>query len=119
MMEITYKACTLCPRNCGIDRTAGKVGFCRCPDTALVAKTMLHRWEEPALAGSGGSGAIFFGGCTLGCKFCQNSAISACPTGIPMDSRQLRQEMESLIAQGAENIAAQTARSGGLQLRRL
>ena len=104
MMELTYKACALCPRKCGIDRTAGQVGFCRCPDTALVAKTMLHKWEEPALAGNGGSGAVFFGGCTLGCKFCQNSAISACPTGTPMDSHSLRLEMERLIAQGAENI---------------
>ena len=99
-----YVNCTLCPRRCGIDRTAGERGFCGCPDIALVAKTMLHKWEEPALAGSGGSGAIFFGGCTLGCKFCQNTAISSCATGKPMDSRQLRQAMEDLIAQGAENI---------------
>ena len=101
---MTYQNCTLCPRQCGVDRTAGKLGFCRCPDTALVAKTMIHRWEEPALAGAGGSGAIFFGGCTLGCKFCQNGTISHSPTGTPMDSRQLRLEMEKLIAQGAENI---------------
>ena len=99
-----YSNCNLCPRKCGIDRAAGKLGFCRCPDTALVAKTMLHYWEEPALAGSGGSGAIFFGGCTLGCKFCQNGAISHTPTGIPMNSAELRREMEALIAQGAENI---------------
>lgn len=101
---MTYQSCTLCPRMCGVDRTAGELGFCRCPDTALVAKTMLHHWEEPALAGSGGSGAVFFGGCTLGCKFCQNSAISHTPTGTPMDSQTLRQEMENLISQGAENI---------------
>lgn len=101
---MTYSNCTLCPRECGIDRTAGQLGFCRCPDTALVAKTMIHRWEEPALAGDGGSGAIFFGGCTLGCKFCQNGAISHKPAGTPMDSYQLRREMEKLIAQGAENI---------------
>ncbi len=101
---MTYSNCTLCPRECGIDRTAGELGFCRCPDTALVAKTMLHHWEEPALAGSGGSGAIFFGGCTLGCKFCQNGAISHAPTGTLMDSAALRQKMENLIAQGAENI---------------
>ena len=63
-----YKNCTLCPRMCGVDRTAGERGFCGGPDGALVAKTMLHKWEEPVLAGSGGSGAIFFGGCTLGCK---------------------------------------------------
>ena len=101
---MTYTNCKLCPRECGIDRTAGKLGFCRCPDTALVAKTMIHRWEEPALAGNGGSGAIFFGGCTLGCKFCQNGAISHAPIGTCMDSAALRREMENLIAQGAENI---------------
>ncbi|MBQ5865507.1 MAG: 4Fe-4S cluster-binding domain-containing protein [Oscillospiraceae bacterium] len=101
---MSYVNCKLCPRECGIDRTAGKTGYCRCPDTAMVAKTMLHKWEEPALAGNGGSGAIFFGGCTLGCKYCQNRAISGAPTGKPMDSAQLRQAMEDLIAQGAENI---------------
>lgn len=99
-----YQNCTLCPRQCGVNRTVGETGFCGCPDTALVAKTMLHKWEEPVLAGSGGSGAIFFGGCTLGCKYCQNRAISTKSVGKPMDSAALRQEMESLITQGAENI---------------
>lgn len=99
-----YVNCNICPRQCGVDRTAGETGFCRCPATALVAKSMLHKWEEPALAGSGGSGAVFFGGCTLMCKYCQNAAISSGPAGQPMDSVQLRRLMESLIAQGAENI---------------
>ena len=99
-----YAQCRLCPRNCGVDRTAGERGFCGCPGTALVAKTMLHKWEEPALAGSGGSGAVFFGGCTLGCSYCQNAAISRKPTGRPVDSRELRGLFEELIAQGAENI---------------
>lgn len=99
-----YAKCTLCPRGCGADRTAGGRGYCGCPDVAMVAKTMLHKWEEPALAGSGGSGAIFFGGCTLRCKFCQNRVISAGPVGIPMQPQELRHAMEELIAQGAENI---------------
>ncbi len=99
-----YKNCRLCPRQCGVDRTAGRSGYCRCPDTALVAKTMLHKWEEPALAGTGGSGAIFFGGCTLGCKYCQNAAISGGPVGKTVDRTQLRAMMDELIAQGAENI---------------
>lgn len=99
-----YRSCTLCPRQCGVDRTAGETGFCRCPDTALVAKAMLHKWEEPALAGNGGSGAVFFGGCTLGCKYCQNRAISGSPGGKAVDSVQLRQMLEALIGQGAENI---------------
>ena len=101
---MTYEHCELCPRRCGVRRTGGQTGFCRCPDTALVAKAMLHKWEEPALAGSGGSGAIFFGGCTMGCAYCQNKAISAAPCGTPADSEQLRQIMENLIARGAENI---------------
>ena len=87
-----------------MDRSAGKTGFCGCPDTALVAKAMLHKWEEPALAGNGGSGAVFFGGCTLKCQYCQNSAISRGAAGKTMDSRQLRQLFEKLIADGAENI---------------
>jgi len=99
-----YVNCNLCPRQCGADRTAGQRGFCGAADQALVAKTMLHKWEEPALAGNGGSGAIFFGGCTLGCSYCQNCAISRAPVGTPMDHIQLRQVMESLVAQGAENI---------------
>ena len=99
-----YVNCTLCPRQCGVNRTAGETGFCRCGDTALVAKTMLHKWEEPALAGEGGSGAIFFGGCTLGCKYCQNRDISGGPVGKAVDASQLRQMMEDLIARGAENI---------------
>ena len=101
---MTYEHCTLCPRQCGVNRSAGERGFCGCPDRALVAKTMIHPWEEPVLAGAGGSGAIFFGGCTLGCRYCQNRAISGGPVGTPMDSGQLRRAMEELIAQGAENI---------------
>ena len=99
-----YVHCTLCPRQCGVNRSAGERGFCGCPDTALVAKSMLHKWEEPALAGSGGSGAVFFGGCTLGCQYCQNAAISGGPVGKAMDSGELRQLLECLIAQGAENL---------------
>ena len=101
---MTYENCQLCPRVCGANRSAGELGFCGCPATALVAKTMIHKWEEPALAGSGGSGAIFFGGCTLRCRYCQNSAISGKATGKAVDSAGLRNMMEDLIAQGAENI---------------
>ena len=103
-MIMDYRNCKLCPRMCGADRSAGQRGYCGCPDTALVAKTMIHKWEEPALAGTGGSGAVFFGGCTLGCKYCQNAAISGGPVGKPVDSARLRAMMEDLIARGAENI---------------
>ena len=103
-MNMNYQHCLLCPRECGVNRAAGELGFCGCPGEALVAKTMIHRWEEPVLAGSGGSGAIFFGGCTLRCRYCQNAPISSRPVGKPADAAQLRRMMEDLIAQGAENI---------------
>ena len=101
---MNYQHCTLCPRECGADRTKGELGFCRCPDIAMVAKAMLHKWEEPALAGEGGSGAVFFGGCTLGCQYCQNAAISGGAVGKPMGSAELRALFEDLISRGAENI---------------
>ena len=101
---MNYVNCKLCPRQCGVNRSAGQTGYCGAPDKAMVAKVMLHKWEEPVLAGNGGSGAIFFGGCTLGCAYCQNRTISRKAVGTPMDSFQLRQRMEQLIAQGAENI---------------
>lgn len=99
-----YSACRLCPRQCGVNRETGELGFCGQPGRAQVAKTMLHHWEEPVLAGRGGSGAIFFAGCTLGCLYCQNREISHGGRGVPMDSGALRRAMEELIAQGAENI---------------
>ena len=100
---MNYTSCNLCPRGCGVNRAAGETGYCQAPAIAMVAKTMLHKWEEPVLAKKY-SGAIFFGGCTLGCRYCQNVAISRAPTGTPMNGKQLRAEMENLIAQGAENI---------------
>ena len=101
---MTYSPCTLCPRRCGADRAAGQLGYCRLPGKLRVAKIMRHFWEEPALAGPGGSGAIFFSGCTLGCLYCQNQATSHRRQGRQMDSAGLRSAMEALIAQGAENI---------------
>lgn len=99
-----YENCRLCPRMCGVNRSKGEIGWCGCTDKALVAKWMLHSWEEPAIAPKGKSGAIFFGGCTLGCLYCQNRAISHRPIGRAVDAQCLRQIMEALIAQGAENI---------------
>lgn len=99
-----YEKCELCPRRCGADRGHGERGFCGCPDVALVAKTMLHPWEEPALSPAGRSGAVFFGGCTLRCSYCQNRAISRAAVGEAADAARLRQMFEDLIAQGAENI---------------
>lgn len=99
-----YTNCNLCPRACGVNRAAGERGYCNLPGRVRVAKTMRHFWEEPVLAGPGGSGAVFFSGCTLGCRYCQNDAISREAVGREQDSGTLRRAMEDLIVQGAENI---------------
>lgn len=99
-----YSCCTLCPRMCKVNRLEGETGFCGLPGKARVAKVMRHFWEEPLLAGEGGSGAIFFSGCNLRCIYCQNADISHSPAGEEMDSGALRRTMEALISEGAENI---------------
>ena len=99
-----YTACTLCPRACGVNRSAGRLGFCRMPGRMRVAKVMRHFWEEPVLAGPGGSGAVFFSGCTRGCRYCQNADISFLGRGGETDAAARRKMMEAQIAQGAENI---------------
>ena len=101
---MNYVNCNLCPRQCGAARTQGEFGFCKAPAMAVVSKTMLHKWEEPILAPNGKSGTIFFGGCNLGCVYCQNYAISRIPRGKLLDGTALRAEMDALVAQGAENI---------------
>ncbi len=65
---------------------------------------MLHRWEEPFLAGQGGSGAVFFTGCNLRCAFCQNRPISAQDRGTTLSPSELARRMLELQGQGAENI---------------
>lgn len=97
--------CALCPRRCGALRTeeAGE-GFCGMPSRPVVARAMLHRWEEPCISGTRGSGAVFFSGCVLGCVFCQNGRISRERWGKPVTPRRLREIFEELIAQGAHNI---------------
>ena len=68
--------CTLCPRNCGVDRDNGKTGYCGQTDKVYVARAALHMWEEPCISGKEGSGTVFFCGCTLRCVFCQNHQIA-------------------------------------------
>lgn len=97
--------CTLCPRRCAALRTetAGE-GFCAMPSAPVVARAMLHRWEEPCLSGTRGSGAVFFSGCVLGCVYCQNGRISREGFGRTVSVPRLREIFLELIAQGAHNI---------------
>lgn len=101
---LTYENCTLCPRQCGVNRAAGQLGFCRMPAEPLLARAMLHRGEEPPISAERGTGAVFFSGCTLRCSFCQNAEISAGGRGVAVTAERLQEIFESLIAQGAQTL---------------
>lgn len=101
---LSYESCTLCPRACRVDRTAGQTGFCRMPGHIVAARAAAHYWEEPVISGSYGSGAVFFSGCTLRCAFCQNGVISQENFGKPLSPAGLRAAFERLIDEGCQNI---------------
>ena len=97
--------CNLCPRRCGALRTETEGrGVCRMPEAPVVARAALHQWEEPPISGTRGSGTVFFSGCSLGCVFCQNDAISHQDFGRPISLERLRAICFELIDQGAHNI---------------
>lgn len=108
--------CTLCPRRCGADRESGQKGRCHADDKIRVARAALHYWEEPCISGKegsasrlGGSGAVFFSGCPLGCIYCQNRAISRGQAGKDISVERLAEIFLELERQGALNINLVTA----------
>jgi putative pyruvate formate lyase activating enzyme len=97
--------CTICPRACRIARTeATGSGVCGMGLSPVVARAMLHMWEEPCISGTNGSGTVFFSGCALNCVYCQNHDISFGRFGKPVTVRRLREIYFELLAQGAHNI---------------
>lgn len=95
--------CTLCPRRCGADRTRGR-GLCGVGDSIRIARAALHFGEEPCITGDRGSGTVFFSGCALKCKFCQNAPISHGTFGEEISEERLSEIFLELQEQGAENI---------------
>lgn len=71
------------------------------PSAPVAAKAMLHQWEEPCLVGSHGAGCVFFSGCNLRCRFCQNGVISQEGFGKPLTVPELRAVFQSLVDRGA------------------
>jgi putative pyruvate formate lyase activating enzyme len=122
--------CTLCPRQCKVNRSKEQVGFCGIGDISMVSSVGPHFGEEGVLVGRGGSGTIFFAGCNLGCVFCQNFDISHHRDGRKMTIEKLAQAMLGLQDYGCSNInfvtpthvaaaivaAIELARDAGLKL---
>lgn len=98
------KNCRLCPRNCGINRLEGSLGFCKSGKNVRVARVSLHNWEEPCISGKTGSGTIFFSDCNLRCPFCQNYQISSEGVGKEISIERLSDLFLEQQEIGAHNI---------------
>ena len=99
-----YDSCSQCPRKCSVNRTLGKAGYCGENAELRIATACLHFGEEPPLTVNGGSGTIFFTGCTLRCAFCQNYQISQQGMGASVDKKSFSEICLKLQNLGAENI---------------
>jgi putative pyruvate formate lyase activating enzyme len=98
------KECTLCPRECKINRLKGKYGVCRSTDQIVVSSLSAHLGEEPPLVGWNGSGTIFFTNCNMWCLYCQNYDVSHLKRGEVISVTQLTEAMTSLQQLGCHNI---------------
>ncbi len=96
--------CMICPQRCGVNRQAGKLGFCRAPARPVVFSHQPHYGEELPLVGSRGSGTIFFSHCNLRCVFCQNYPIAHEGRGREEAQEDLAERMLSLQRRGCHNI---------------
>ena len=95
--------CTLCPIGCNNDKKLNK-GFCGTDDNITIAKYSLHKFEEPFISGTNGSGTVFFCGCSLKCVFCQNYELSRSQRGKIITAKELSEIFKQLEDMGAHNI---------------
>ncbi len=104
-LSYLYSDCTLCARQCHIDRTRGELGYCAQSDKMRIARAAPHYFEEPIISGEHGSGTIFFVGCSLGCIYCQNYKISKGQIqGREVSTEELSRIMLELQNSGVHNI---------------
>ena len=96
--------CTICPRDCKVNRNLGQKGYCREDSQIKVARAALHMWEEPCISGEEGSGTVFFSGCAMGCVFCQNRNIATDEVGKIVSVERLADIFLELQEKKANNI---------------
>lgn len=98
--------CNCCPRQCNAERTDNDNigGYCKMPLLPKIAKVSVHNWEEPCISGFGGSGTIFFSGCSLNCVYCQNYEISHNGFGKVVSIKRLAEIFKELENKKVQNI---------------
>lgn len=96
--------CSICPNECMAKRADGETGLCHSTDEVMISSFGPHYGEEPPLAGTSGSGTIFFTNCNLACEFCQNFDISHLGHGEKVTIEDLAKIMLKLQQKGCHNI---------------
>lgn len=102
-LELLEK-CTICPHNCGINRTNNQIGRCKSKDTVKIALYSTHNFEEPCISGKKGSGTVFFSNCNMNCVFCQNYEISQQGKGKEITIEELAEIFIKQQEKNVENI---------------
>lgn len=102
-LELLEK-CTICPHNCGINRTNNQIGRCKSKDTVKIALYSTHNFEEPCISGKKGSGTVFFSNCNMNCVFCQNYEISQQGKGKEITIEELAEIFIKQQEKDVENI---------------
>lgn len=99
--------CTLCPRECGVNRFECDDGYCGMDAGMNIASICIHRGEEPVISGPAGICNIFFSGCNLHCIFCQNHEISHPELKVGKSSITLQEalnEIEKILSKGIKAV---------------
>ncbi|MDH3889443.1 MAG: radical SAM protein [candidate division Zixibacteria bacterium] len=99
--------CTLCPRECGVDRIDGQLGYCRTDASLPISSICCHMGEEPVLSGSQGICNVFFAHCNLQCIFCQNHQISSNQgslNSVDMSIEEAVGQIETILKGGAHGV---------------
>jgi putative pyruvate formate lyase activating enzyme len=105
--QLVLEHCTLCPRECGVNRLKEGTGFCRMDAGFKIASVCIHRGEEPSISGADGICNIFFKGCNLRCIYCQNHEISH--SGVARadsgtDLQLLLDKIEMILSTGINSV---------------
>ena len=104
MFGLSYSSCNLCPNDCNVNREIEELGICGQSDKLKIAWAGLHKGEEPPISGDNGSGMIFFTGCSLHCRYCQNYQISTDNIGYEISEKDLSDIMLKLQYMGAHTL---------------
>lgn len=98
MNNSIFSHCTLCPHNCGVDRSNGQLGFCKLNSALHIAKICLHTGEEPIPGSENGVCNVFFYRCNLRCVYCQNYQISQPQSRVKNEITDLDVAVEQIVA---------------------